>query len=364
MPYAPEPKFTDPNLPINQPRSNPSQQLSHRPQSDRKHIEPKLVSNSIPEVLKLEDSTDNEYQQNSDHPSETIKTGDTALSESVINDNLSVDSKNESTLFSSQHNDSEQASDLNLRFLFFNWVFGIIVLFLLGDAFVSLSIFQLKTLEVEGLEQVSSQELNVKIELDQLHPLIINPKLNDIEERVLSHPWIKEAQASLTWQGHIRLEVTEHKAKAIAVLDELKVVNADGQPFASILPSEIQDLPLISGLPPEIFNRSKKEELIGQYWLSQGIKLAQQIKSIGLDKQRKLSDIHISETGRYEIMLDKIRISLGLDMLKERLIEVEKILNQLDSKGVTAAYILLSDDLNRAIVKEIPITADDTESLK
>ena len=63
-------------------------------------------------------------------------------------------------------------------------------------------------------------------------------------------------------------------------------------------------------------------------------------------------------------MLDKIRISLGLDMLKERLIEVERILKQLDRKGVNAAYILLSDDLNRAIVKEIPITADDTESIE
>ena len=88
------------------------------------------------------------------------------------------------------------------------------------------------------------------------------------------------------------------------------------------------------------------------------------IKNLGLDKQRKLSDIHISRTGRYEIMLDKIRISLGLDMLKERLIEVERILKQLDRKGVNAAYILLSDDLNRAIVKEIPITADDTESIE
>ena len=60
-------------------------------------------------------------------------------------------------------------------------------------------------------------------------------------------------------------------------------------------------------------------------------------------------------------MLDKIRISLGVDMLKDRLAEVEKIMDNLDRKGVTAAYILLSDDLNRAIVKEIPITADDSD---
>ena len=49
-------------------------------------------------------------------------------------------------------------------------------------------------------------------------------------------------------------------------------------------------------------------------------------------------------------------------MLRERILEVERILEHLAQKQVSAAYILLSDDLNRAIVKEIPLTAVDTES--
>ena len=76
----------------------------------------------------------------------------------------------------------------------------------------------------------------------------------------------------------------------------------------------------------------------------------------------KLSEIHISSTGRYEVMLDQIRVVLGSDMLRERILEVERILEHLSQKGVSAAYILLSDDLNRAIVKEVPLSSAEVES--
>ena len=61
-------------------------------------------------------------------------------------------------------------------------------------------------------------------------------------------------------------------------------------------------------------------------------------------------------------MLDQIRVVLGSDLLRERILEVERIIKHLNQKQVGAAYILLSDDLNRAIVIEIPLHAVDAES--
>ena len=359
MPSVPEPKFTDPRL------TPPSQELrSIKNSTSQEHIK----SESDPGQPQLKHQTESSQtpkdEQNYDFKSNQTKSEAVQESAPPIDD---IESVNPSTLnvsLNSELSPEDHLNRISLRFKLFNSIFAFIVLFLIADALISLPMFQLRTLEFVGLKQVSHQELSLKLDLDHLSPSIIQPKLSIIEERILSHPWIKSAEASMTWRGHIQIKIIEHQATAIAVLDELKVVNSDGLPFASVLPSEVKELPLISGLPPEMFNHSQKEKLIGQYWLSQGIELARLIKSLDLDKQRKLSDIHISRTGRYEIMLDKIRISLGLDMLRERLIEVERILKQLDRKGVNAAYILLSDDLNRAIVKEIPITADDAESVE
>ena len=146
------------------------------------------------------------------------------------------------------------------------------------------------------------------------------------------------------------------------MLNELRAVTADGIPFATIQPQDAAGLPLISGLSPEMFNASPQDKLIGRYWISQAIKLAHYIKTSHLLESRKLSEIHISPTGRYEVMLDQIRVVLGSDMLRERILEVERILEHLSQKGVSAAYILLSDDLNRAIVKEVPLSSAEVES--
>ena len=359
MPSVPEPKFTDPRL------TPPSQELrSIKDSTANKSVKNERLPKPSKSGIQTESGQTAENGQALDSKSNQTQSKANSENNSHTSD---TDSSNPSTLNVSlepELSPEDRLNRISWRFKVFNSIFVFIVLFLIADALISLPMFQLRTLEFVGLKQVSQQELSLKLDLDHLNPSLVQPKLSIIEERILSHPWIKSAEASMTWQGHIQVKLIEHQATAIAVLDELKVVNSDGLPFASVLPSEVKNLPLISGLPPEMFNHSQKEKLIGQYWLSQGIELARLIKSLGLDKQRKLSDIHISRTGRYEIMLDKIRISLGLDMLKERLIEVERILKQLDRKGVNAAYILLSDDLNRAIVKEIPITADDTESIE
>ena len=258
-------------------------------------------------------------------------------------------------------NPEERLNRFQFRLKIFNIAFILLVVFLIYDALTTLSPFQLRTVNIQGLEQLSEEMILEQIQLDQLKPSIIRPKFHDIEQAALSHPWIRKAEATITLNGTLNLHIQEYKATAIAVLDELKAVSAEGIPFATVSPSEIGDLPLISGIDPEMFKSSQKAMYIGQYWLTQGIELARLVRQSRLSDTKRLSDIHISQTGRYEIMLDKIRISLGVDMLKDRLAEVEKIMDNLDRKGVTAAYILLSDDLNRAIVKEIPITADDSD---
>lgn len=224
------------------------------------------------------------------------------------------------------------------------------------DALTTLEPFQIREVVFVGQRRVAAPMLQATLQLDRLRPSWLTPRLAEIEESVLKHEWIKSAEASLDyWSGVISVEVREHKPRGVIMLEELKAVTADGIPFATVSPQEAEDLTLISGLPPEIFQGSPEDKLVGHYWIAQAIKLAAYVKTSKLlDHGRLLSEVHIAPTGRFEIMLNKIRIILGSDLLRERILEVERILDHLDQRGTSAAYILLSDDLNRAIIKEVP----------
>ncbi len=257
-------------------------------------------------------------------------------------------------------NPEETFSSLGLKFRLLTMLLTLIVGLLVYDALISLNIFQLRQVQYQGLEHLTSEDLSDSLLLENIRPSIISPSLAMIEAAIIGHPWVRQAEAKLSWNGVIQVSVTEYRASAIAVLDELYLVTPEGLPFAPASSTDIGvNLPMISGVDPALFNSSQKASLIGRYWLRKGIELAQLVKRSRLGSSHHLSDVHISQTGRYEIMLNKIRIVLGTDMLSERLSKVEDIIDRLNRKGVTAAYILLSDDLNRAIVKESSITVDD-----
>ena len=259
--------------------------------------------------------------------------------------------------------EAEELRELASRVKLFVVILLGLTLYLTHDALTTLEPFQIRQVMFSGQARIKQKDLYDALRLEEVRPSILSPRLDQIERSIQSHPWVKDAQASVDyWSGIINIEIFEYEPRGVVVLNELKAVTADGMPFATVQPQEVEGLPLISGLSPDTFNTSPQDQLIGRYWISQAIELAHYINTSDLLKSRQLSEIHISPTGRYEVMLNQIRVVLGTDMLRERILEVERILEHLAQKQVSAAYILLSDDLNRAIVKEIPLTAVDTES--
>lgn len=232
------------------------------------------------------------------------------------------------------------------------------MVYLTYDALTTLDPFQVREVSFQGASYVSDDELRGLLNLDELRPSYINPQLDQIKRAVEAHSWIKSAHASMDWgSGVISIAVSEYQPQGVITLKDLRAVTAEGVPFATVQPQDLKGLPLISGVPPAMFQGSPHDKLIGQYWISSAIELSRYIQSSEILKSRALSDIHISETGQFEVMLDQIRVVLGADLLRERILELERILEHLDHKGVSAAYILLSDDLKRAIVKEVPLQA-------
>ena len=311
-----------------------------------------------------------EDQENQDRPVLTLKHQGTTTEVPAYQPDQLNDSEMRSEQISGQLSEAdsplEQVSesalsdiseeDLVFRSRLFALMLCLIALYLTYDALTTLDPFQLRRVVFTGQRRVTAHSLAETLNLDELRPSWLTPHLSELESAAMGHSWIKSAEASLDyWSGEITVEVQEHKPRGVIMLDDLYAVTADGIPFAIVTPQEAEGLPLISGLTPDTFKSSPEDQLIGQYWISRAIKLATYINmSKLLDHGRQLSEVHIAPTGRFEVMLNHIRIILGADLLRDRVLEVERILAHLDSRGVTAAYILLSDDLNRAIIREIP----------
>ncbi len=223
----------------------------------------------------------------------------------------------------------------------------------------SFSGFKIQHFAVVGNEKIDSDELISYLQLKKDKENFFKIDVKPIEKKLKEHPWVADFKIEKHFPNYLKIEVKEKKTKGVALLGSLMAVDESGMPFVAITPKERKNLPIISGLPQSIFDDPKTQK-IGQLLMSKAIYTYELYEKSNLKKYKKLSDIYVSQTGRIELMLDHTRVSLGNDHFKQRIAYLEKILGYLYEQDRNVSYILLSEDLSKAIVEE---SSFDTQSL-
>ncbi len=211
--------------------------------------------------------------------------------------------------------------------------------------------FKIEHFQVVGQEKIDEQELLTFLKLKANTENFFKFDLEKVENELKKHPWIGDYQVSKHFPNTVKIEIKEKKTKGVALLDSLMAIDENGMPFVAITPKERKELPIISGLPKSLFDQPDTK-MIGQLLMKKAIYVHSLYEKSNLKKYKKLSDIYISQTGRIELMLDHTRVSLGNDHFKQRIQYLEKILSYLAHQDSDVSYILLSEDLNRAIIQE------------
>jgi cell division septal protein FtsQ len=211
--------------------------------------------------------------------------------------------------------------------------------------------FKIDHFQVVGQEKIDPQELLTFLKLKANTENFFKFDLEKVENQLKKHPWIGEYQVSKHFPNTIKIEIKEKKTQGVALLDSLMAIDENGLPFVAITPKERKGLPIISGLPKSLFDHPDTK-MIGQLLMKKAIYVYSLYEKSNLKKYKKLSDIYISQTGRIELMLDHTRVSLGNDHFRQRIQYLEKILSYLAHQDSDVSYILLSEDLNRAIIQE------------
>lgn len=217
--------------------------------------------------------------------------------------------------------------------------------------------FTVRTIEVEGTEHLDREAAIARAGLARRTNMFrFDPAV--AAEQIEAHPWIARATVETALPNTVRIEFEERKPEGVVVLGGLYLVDSTGIPFVKPTPKEAANLPLITGLDRETY---QADPHAAHARIREALALARHY--VRGDLKRPLSNVHLGDGGRMELIVGRTRVVLGRSGHEDKLRAAERVFAQLAKRKMDAAYILLSEDERRAIVKEVPLSDQPSGSL-
>ena len=142
----------------------------------------------------------------------------------------------------------------DLKRMFFKAAAGLSVLCIMSTGFVFIydfitqcDYFKAKSLAITGNHRFSDKQIISQADLKK-GVNIFSVNLSIVQKRLLTHPWIEEAEISRELPAGIKIRIKEHKAVAIVDLGRRFLINNEGEIFKEWSPGDPSVLPVINGL--------------------------------------------------------------------------------------------------------------------
>lgn len=116
---------------------------------------------------------------------------------------------------------------------------------------------QIQQIEMEGLVKVKPDEVRLYIGHVLGRP-IMAVHGDELEQILLTHPWVKRAKVERKFPDTLLVRVIEHEAKAILSATKLYLLDDQGEPFKSLEAEDDLNLPLITGIDDVIIKEDRK----------------------------------------------------------------------------------------------------------
>jgi len=203
--------------------------------------------------------------------------------------------------------------------------------------------------KIMGCTHIVESELLEMAQVD-FRSSLLNLDLQEVSRRLAKHPWVEKAQVRRDFSGKALIfEVRERVPRALILLDDLYLMDRNGEIFKKAEPKEKLDLPVLTGLSlPEWKQKDPRAlELIQQ--ALELLDLLERRKAFSL---REISEMNLSKkNGLTLYTLDGgVPIRLGIGEYEDKLNRLEKVLPDVRSKMKSVEYVAL-DYSQRVVVK-------------
>jgi cell division protein FtsQ len=160
---------------------------------------------------------------------------------------------------------------------------------------------------------------------------------------LLADPWIEEASLSRRLPGTILIQVRERHAAALVVIGDTWLAADDGEPFKKLEPGDPTELPLVTGLTPDVIAADREE---ARRIVRRGIDLAAEYDRGTLSKRAPLEEVHVDPSDAFTLVVGRPSMDLvvGGPPFRRKLEEAARVVAELDKRRAKAQAIMLDNE--------------------
>ncbi len=215
--------------------------------------------------------------------------------------------------------------------------------------------FAIQSIEIVGTERADADTLRRRSAIAHGTNLF-EVDLASARAKVMTHPWVRDAEVRLLGMDRVVVSVVEHRPRALVALGHLYFVDRTGRIFKRYAPGEDAPLPVITGL-----DRAgvEADEPVQAELLGRALALIERwdegaygvLAEVNVDQARGLTAV-VGEDG--------MTVALGSDDWPARLARLPEVLAALEARRLKAHRIDLAGRRRapRAVVVVAPDRAD------
>ena len=200
--------------------------------------------------------------------------------------------------------------------------------------------FNAREIMVTGAEHTSRAEV--------LHAANITPERNvlsiDCEaaaKAIEALPWVSRARVTRRLPGHVEVSVEERTAAALVSAGGMYLVSGDGTLFKRAVPSDPSDLPVITGVDRDAFERDPAG---AREAVRDALALLADVEASAVGAPMRVDEVHCEPTGDLSIVVGGAHVWLGRGPYRAKLTRLRVVLRELDRRALRASEIHLESD--------------------
>ena len=212
--------------------------------------------------------------------------------------------------------------------------------------------FAIQELQISGSKRFSEAELARQGGFE-LGDNLLALDSDQVEQRLLTNPWIKQVKVTRKLPGVLAVELEERDAAALAVVGgQLYLVTRDGEPFKRLESKDPSDLPLITGISAENIARDRPREIER---IATAMQVIRAYDRIPMSKVHPAQEAHLEKGGAVTLIIGKkgIALHLGKGPWRRKLLMGWRVMGRLSRKGQLPGIVFLDNEAHpeRVVVR-------------
>ncbi len=201
--------------------------------------------------------------------------------------------------------------------------------------------FAIREIVIEGNRRLAAIDVRRAAGL-QIDSNAFEVSTEQARDRLLQHPWVKEATVVRKLPNRVRVELVERTPVALVALDQLYLVSEEGVVFKRLGVDDPADLPVITGIASERFYDDFDYRTAV---LLRSMAVLQDYEGAGLADREPVSEIHFDGPTDIELFVgeDGMHVRVGNGQHRHKLRRLRQVLERLTREKARPAYVYLDN---------------------